>query len=56
MYPDENIENGLRVEYTALNEPFVAEAFETTNAKASGINISFVGNKIVTTTSNFGIQ
>ena len=53
MYPDENIENGLRVEYTALNEPFVAEAFETTNAKASGINISFVGNKIVTTTSNF---
>lgn len=53
MYPDENIENGLRVEYTALNEPFVAEALETTSAKASGINISFVGNKIVTTTSNF---
>ena len=53
MYPDEDIENGLRIEYTALNEPFVAEALETTNSKASGINISFVGNDIVTTTSNF---
>ena len=41
MYPDEDIANGLRVEYTALNEPFVAEALETTNSKASGINIGF---------------
>ena len=41
MYPDENIENGLRVEYTALNEPFVAEALETTTGKTSGINIAF---------------
>ena len=53
MYPDEDIANGLRIEYTALNEPFVAESLETTNSKASGINISFVGNDIVTTTSNF---
>ena len=53
MYPDEDIENGLRIEYTALNEPFVAEAIETTSAKASAINISFVGSNIVTTTSNF---
>jgi hypothetical protein len=53
VYPDEDIENGLRIEYTALNEPFVAESLETTNSKASGINISFVGNDIVTTTSNF---
>jgi hypothetical protein len=53
MYPDEDIENGLRIEYTALNEPFVAESLETTSAKASAINISFVGSNIVTTTSNF---
>ena len=26
MYPDEDIASGLRVEYTALNEPFVTEA------------------------------
>jgi len=42
MYPDENIENGLRIEYTALNEPFVAEAFEDTSSKVSGITIAFV--------------
>jgi len=42
MYPDEYIENGLRVEYTALNEPFVAEAIEDTSSKVSGITIAFV--------------
>jgi hypothetical protein len=41
MYPDEYIENGLRVEYTALNEPFIAEAFETTNAVLSANTINF---------------
>jgi len=41
MYPDEDIENGLRIEYTALNEPFVAEAFETTNAVLSANTINF---------------
>ena len=41
MYPDEDIENGLRVEYTALNEPFVAEAIEDTSSKVSGTGISF---------------
>ena len=41
MYPDEDIENGLRIEYTALNEPFVAEALETTTAINSGTTISF---------------
>lgn len=41
MYPDEDIENGLRIEYTALNEPFVAESFETTNAILSATTISF---------------
>ena len=42
MYPDEDIANGLRVEYTALNEPFVTEALESTTSKASGITIAFV--------------
>tara|TARA_R100000655_G_scaffold109868_1_gene166034 strand:- start:1039 stop:1728 length:690 start_codon:yes stop_codon:yes gene_type:complete len=42
MYPDEDIANGLRVEYTALNEPFVAESLETTTSKVSGITIAFV--------------
>ena len=41
MYPNEDIEDGLRLEYTALNEPFVAEALETTNIVASGTDISF---------------
>ena len=41
MYPNEDIADGLRVEYTSLNEPFVSEAFETTNAVLSGITINF---------------
>ena len=54
MYPDENIEDGLRLEYTALNEPFVAEALETTTATASGTNISFAlsGTRITTDDTN----
>ena len=39
MYPNEDIANGLRIEYTALDEPFVAEALETTTATASGTDI-----------------
>ena len=31
IYPDENIENGLRIEYTAFNKPFVSEDPETTS-------------------------
>ena len=55
MYPNEDIEDGLRIEYTALNEPFVAEALETTTAYGSGTNISFAlsGTRITTTTANF---
>ena len=41
VYPDEDIENGLRLEYTRVNEPFVSEALETTTAYASGTNIRF---------------
>ena len=41
MYPNEDIEDGLRLEYTALNEPFIAESFESTTGYASGTGISF---------------
>ena len=41
MYPDEDIASGLRFEYTALNEPFVSEALETTTVFTSGTTISF---------------
>ena len=42
MYPNEDIANGLRVEYTALNEPFITEALETTSVVVSGTGIDFV--------------
>ena len=50
IYPDEDIANGLRVEYTRVSEPFISEALETTTAYASGTNISFTssGNRITT--------
>ena len=41
MYPDEDIADGLRIEYTRVSEPFVAEALETTSSYESGIIISF---------------
>jgi len=41
IYPNEDITNGLRIEYTALNEPFVSEALETTTVSASGTDVSF---------------
>ena len=41
MYPDEDIADGLRIEYTALNEPFIAESFEASTGYASGTGISF---------------
>ena len=41
MYPDEDIADGLRIEYTALNEPFIAESFEETTGYASGTGMSF---------------
>ena len=41
MYPNEDIASGLRVEYTALNEPFVAESLETTTGIYSAITIAF---------------
>ena len=41
MYPDEDIADGLRIEYTRVRQPFVAEALETTTSYESGIIISF---------------
>jgi len=56
VYPNEDITNGLRIEYTALNEPFVAEALETTTAKISGTTIAFVdgggGSDTITDSGN----
>ena len=41
VYPDEDITNGLRFEYTSLDAPFVDEAWESLTARASGTDISF---------------
>ena len=59
IYPDENISQGLRIEYTRVSEPFVVEALETTTAYASGTGIAFVdggggSDTITDTASGFG--
>ena len=57
VYPDKEITKGLRVEYTRINEPFIAEELETTLAYASGIGIAFVdggGGSDTITDSNSG--
>jgi len=59
MYPDEDIADGLRIEYTRVSEPFVSEALETTTAYASGTGIAFVdggggSDTITDTASGFG--
>ena len=56
-YPDEDISSGLRVEYTARIEPFVAESFEDISSRASGTGIAFVdggGSADTITDSNSG--
>ena len=54
IYPNEDITNGLRIEYTALDEPFISEAIETTTARASGTDISFAlsGTRITSDNTN----
>jgi len=44
IYPDEDITNGLRVEYTSLYEPFISEALETTTGRYSGSDILFTAS------------
>ena len=41
VYPNEDITDGLRLEYTSLDEPFVAEALEDIQVFADGTGISF---------------
>ena len=56
IYPNEDITNGLRIEYTSFNESeiFISEAIETTTARASGTDISFAlsGTRITTDDTN----
>ena len=54
IYPDEDITDGLRVEYTSLDTPFVAEALEDMQVFADGTNISFAlsGTRITTDNTN----
>ena len=46
IYPDEDITNGLRIQYTSLDTPFIAEALEDMQVFASGSDISFSSNTI----------
>mgnify|MGYP003627925554 CR=1 FL=1 len=41
MYPNEDIADGLRIEYTRVSEPFVTEALETTTAYVGGTSFIF---------------
>lgn len=57
IYPDEDIANGLRIEYTSFNESelFISEALETTTAKYSSNTIAFSdsGDTITDSTNPF---
>ena len=46
IYPDEDITDGLRIEYTSLATPFISEALEDMQIFADGSDISFSGNVI----------
>ena len=54
VYPDEDIADGLRIEYTHLDDPFISEAIEDTNVKASGTDISFSTTVITGAGTNDG--
>jgi len=41
IYPNEDITDGLRIEYTSLDEPFIAESLESMQIFADGTGISF---------------
>ena len=44
IYPDEDIANGLRIEYTSLDAPFIAEALEDMQVFYSASTITFNDN------------
>ena len=46
IYPNEDITDGLRIEYTTLDEPFIAEALEDMQIFGDGTDISFSSNRI----------
>ena len=53
IYPDEDISNGLRIEYTSSLEAFVSEALEDTSGVASGTGFTFTsGTKKIATGSS----
>jgi len=54
VYPDEDISSGIRIEYTSLIEPFIAEEFENVSVVASGTDISFAlsGTRITSDNTN----
>ena len=59
IYPDEDITDGLRIEYTSLEVPFIAEALEDMQVFADGSTIAFVdgggsSDTITDTASSFG--
>ena len=59
IYPDEDITNGLRIEYTSLETPFIAEALEDMQVFADGSTIAFVdgggsSDTITDSASGFG--
>jgi hypothetical protein len=44
IYPDEDISNGLRIQYTSLDTPFIAEALEDMQVFYSASTITFNDN------------
>lgn len=54
LYPDEDITNGIRIEYTALENPFIEESQETSNVSYSSKHISFSGNNFISEVNDAG--
>jgi len=54
IYPNEDITDGLRIEYTSIDEPFIAEALESMQIFGDGTDISFSGNVITGVGTNDG--
>ena len=50
IYPDEDIASGLRIEYTSLDTPFIAEALEDMQVFYSASTIAFVDGGVSTDT------
>ena len=55
-YPDEDIVDGLRIEYTSIVNPFVEEDKEISNLRIQSKNISFLNTTILEQTTNASNQ